>query len=194
MIPKWKYIIRKQTPYNKVRGIIQQIFKIKYENNDLRFNTDIHQIFGKNIPDNFMSIPTFRREGECEQLFKCYQFLNSEGQKKLQLIMCLLQQKYTQLKYSPTIIYIVQYLMLFLTVSETYVVINHMIQDSIRLLQDKEQNNKAMRQLSWYFTLQEVDFYKTAKIFFESVSQLSNTMKNIIEHFNKIRFDYLQFF
>lgn len=51
-----------------------------------------------------------------------------------------------------------------------------------------------MRQLGWYFTLKEVDFYKTSKLFIENVKLLSSTLHTILTHFENIGFDLNGFF
>ncbi len=106
----------------------------------------------------------------------------------------MLSKGNAQLEYSPMVVHVMMLLSLFLSKSEVYCVTKVMVQDSIYLLGAHQARDKAMRQLGWYFTLKEVDFYKTSKLFIENVKLLSSTLHTILTHFENIGFDLNAFF
>lgn len=76
-------------------------------------------------------------------------------------LLWLFKETYSELEYSPLIVHSLSFLLIFLTESEAYFVIKRLLDDSKKILDERNQiNSEELRGLRWHFTFYKEDFLK----------------------------------
>lgn len=109
------------------------------------------------------------------------------------------------MEYSPLLVHTLSLLLIFLSESETYFVTNTLLEDSKKLLDEKNQSD-SLRRLRWHFTFYKADFlkynffnfiiiyFRFCKSYFEVAKSKSLSFHKIEKHFLEIGFDFYSLF
>jgi len=79
-------------PLSKMRTVILDIFKRKYENNDFEYDLILKAIFKEYIPQNFKNIPSYSNSADLNDVL-LFHVLNENGIKVIFLINIFIYKK-----------------------------------------------------------------------------------------------------
>ncbi|EGR28633.1 tld family protein, putative [Ichthyophthirius multifiliis] len=178
-----------------MRPIILDIYKRTYADNKVEFQIALKIVFKDIIPQKFKQNYVFSQDNRpIEEIVKI-NVLSKEGYDSLKRILWILKEMYYQIEYNPMIIQIAALLLIFIKEEEVYCVLKYMVEDSIKLLtQNNQQDQDIQRSLRWHFLMNKNDFVKFQNSFFDTLVEKSATFNEIMNHFKEVNFDYIEYF
>jgi len=169
------------------------MFKLNFENNDLAYDIALKVAFDGNTPKSFKNVPSFAACEDLSYLMKDH-FVNNDAMEELKKLLWLFHKQIPHIYYCPMLIRVLGVLLMFLTESETFVVARRMVEESVKLLDERKQiDSEDMRGLRWHFTLNEDIHYKFIKSFSNFVRDKYANWHKIEDHFKAIGFDYITY-
>lgn len=159
-------------PFKFLRQIFLKIFHRFNEDNLTQYEIVSNLIFKESGRESFLNVPTFTENDDYDEMCK-FLVLNHKGHavniilfyilntiviislilKALKRLLWILK-KTELIEYSPLLIHILSFLILFLHESETYFIIKILIKESKIIYSKKPES------LKWQFTINEIDHLK----------------------------------
>ena len=110
-------------------------------------------------------------------------------------MLWIIKETSIYIKYSPMIVHIGFFLLLFLTEAEAYFCLRAMLELSKNSLDETMHSSQiSIKRMGWYVTLEQADFLKMCSAFFELVEEKSSYFMEVLNHFKKLKFDYMKLF
>lgn len=165
----------------------------------MEYETVLKVVFGLKIPETFSLVPLFSEHNKIE-LILTYHYLNAKKKNVLfhlpqflKQILWVLRETIKELQYSPMLIHIICFFLIFLNEAETYSIINFLIRRSSRII-DEGVGKTNLRHLKWHFSLDPICFSKLCKSFFGFVTSKDITFKELYIHFKRLKLNYIELF
>lgn len=103
-------------------------------------------------------------------------------------LLWVFKETHSELDYSPLVIQSLSLLLIFLTEAESYFVVTKLLEDSRKILDEKNQvNSDELRGLRWHFTFEKEDFLKSfisfihlLKLYFIKHLEIANLFLNLL--------------
>ena len=159
-----------------IRDIILNLFDLKYENNDLKYSTQLKAVFDS-IPSTFKNVPLFTDEESLHNVLTLH-FLNEDGllvdsnyhnswsithiyKQAIKRILWVFRKSFPRLEYCPMLAPTISLLLVFLSEAEAYCAAHYMLEESTKLLDERGQYlAEEMRAMRWHFTTRLEEFEK----------------------------------